>query len=33
MRSPATAPAASPAAAPWCQSRRSGPKENHGHHQ
>ena len=33
MRSPATAPAASPAAAPWHQSRRSGPKENHGHHQ
>ena len=33
MRSPATAPAASPAAAPWHPSRRSGPKENHGHHQ
>lgn len=33
MRSPATAPAASSAAAPWHQSRRSGPKENHGHHQ
>ena len=33
MRSPATAPAASPAAAPWHQSRRPGPKENHGHHQ
>ena len=33
MRSPATAPAASPAAAPWHQSRRSGPKENHGYHQ
>jgi hypothetical protein len=33
LRSPATAPAASPAAAPWHQSRRSGPKENHGHHQ
>lgn len=33
MRPPATAPAASPAAAPWHQSRRSGPKENHGHHQ
>ena len=31
MRSPATA--ASPADAPWYQSRRSGPKENHGHHQ
>src|SRR5581483_2929127 len=33
MRSPAMTPAASPAAAPWHQSRRSGPKENHGHHQ
>ena len=33
MRSPATASAASPASAPWYQSRRSGPKENHGHHQ
>ena len=33
MRSPATAPAASPAAVPWHPSRRSGPKENHGHHQ
>jgi hypothetical protein len=33
MRSPATAPAASPGATPWHQSRRSGPKENHGHHQ
>ena len=33
MRSPATAPAASPAAAPWHPSRRSGPKENRGHHQ
>lgn len=33
MRSPAKAPAASPAAAPCYQSRRSGPKENHGHHQ
>jgi hypothetical protein len=33
MRSPATAPAASPAAVPWHQSRRSGPKENRGHHQ
>jgi hypothetical protein len=33
MRSPATAPAASPAAALWHQSRRSGPKENRGHHQ
>jgi hypothetical protein len=33
MRSPEIAPAASPAAAPWHQSRRSGPKENHGHHQ
>jgi len=33
MRSPATARASSPAAAPWYQSRRSGPKENHGHHQ
>jgi hypothetical protein len=33
MRFPATAPAASPAAAPWHPSRRSGPKENHGHHQ
>jgi hypothetical protein len=33
MRSPAMAPAASSAAAPWHQSRRSGPKENHGHHQ
>jgi hypothetical protein len=32
-RSPATASAASPAAAPWYQSHRSGPKENHGHHQ
>jgi hypothetical protein len=30
---PAMAPAASPAAASWHQSRRSGPKENHGHHQ
>jgi hypothetical protein len=33
MRSPAMTPAASPAAAPWHQSRRSGPKEHHGHHQ
>jgi hypothetical protein len=33
MRSPATAPAASPAAAPRHQSRRTGPKEHHGHHQ
>jgi hypothetical protein len=33
MRSPALARAASPAAAPWHQSRRSGPKENRGHHQ
>ena len=33
MRPPATAPAASPAAAPWHPSRRSGPKENRGHHQ
>jgi hypothetical protein len=33
MRPPAMAPAASPAAAPWHQSRRSGPKGNHGHHQ
>jgi hypothetical protein len=33
MRSPATAPAASPAVAPWHPSRRSGPKENRGHHQ
>ena len=33
MRSLAMAPAADPAAAPWQQSRRSGPKENHGHHQ
>jgi len=33
MRSPAMTPAASPAAAPWHQSRQSGPKENHGHHQ
>jgi hypothetical protein len=34
MRSPTTAPAASPAAAtPWHHSRRSRPKENHGHHQ
>jgi hypothetical protein len=32
-RSPAATPAASPAVAPWYQSRRSGPKENHGHHQ
>jgi hypothetical protein len=33
MRFPATAPAASPAAVPWHPSRRSGRKENHGHHQ
>jgi hypothetical protein len=33
MRPPAMAPAASPFAAPWHQSRRSGPKGNHGHHQ
>jgi len=33
MRSPATAPAASPAVVPWHPSRRSGPKENRGHHQ
>jgi hypothetical protein len=33
MRPPVMAPAASPAAAPWHQSRRSGPKGNHGHHQ
>jgi len=33
MRSLAVAPAADPAAASWQQSRRSGPKENHGHHQ
>ena len=33
IRPPAVAPAASPAAAPWHQSRRSGPKGNHGHHQ
>jgi hypothetical protein len=33
MRSPTTAPAASRAATPWHHSRRSGPKENHGHHQ
>jgi hypothetical protein len=33
MRPPAMAPAADPAAAPWQQSRRSRPKENHGHHQ
>ena len=33
MRSLAMAPAADPAAAPWQQSRRSGSKENHGHHQ
>jgi len=33
LRSPATAPAAGPAAAPWHQSRRSKPKETHGHHQ
>ena len=33
MQPPAMAPAASPAAAPWHQSRRSGPKGNHGHHQ
>jgi hypothetical protein len=33
MRSPAMTPAASPAAVPWHQSRRPGPKENHGHHQ
>ncbi len=33
MRFPEIAPAASPAAAPWYQSRRSGPKETHGHHQ
>lgn len=33
MRSPAPAPAASPAVAPWHPSRRSGPKENRGHHQ
>src|ERR1017187_4340384 len=33
MRSPAMTPAASPAAVPWHQSRRSWPKENHGHHQ
>ena len=33
LRPPATAPAASPAAAPWHHSRRSGPKENRGHHQ
>jgi hypothetical protein len=32
-RSPTTAPAASRAATPWHHSRRSGPKENHGHHQ
>jgi hypothetical protein len=33
IRSPALAPAASPGAAPWHRSRRSGPKEVHGHHQ
>jgi hypothetical protein len=33
MRSPAMAPAASLAAVPWHPSRRSGPKENRGHHQ
>jgi hypothetical protein len=33
IRSPALAPAASPGAAPWHRSRRSGPKEDHGHHQ
>jgi hypothetical protein len=33
MRSPATTPAADLAAAPRQQSRRSGSKENHGHHQ
>jgi hypothetical protein len=33
MRPPAMAPAPSPAAASWHQSRRSGPKENHGYHQ
>jgi len=33
MRPQAMAPAASPAAAHWHQSRRSGPKGNHGHHQ
>jgi hypothetical protein len=32
-RSLAIAPAADSAAAPWQQSRRSGSKENHGHHQ
>jgi hypothetical protein len=33
IRSPALAPAASPGAAPWHRSRRSRPKDNHGHHQ
>ena len=33
VRPPATAPAASPAVMPWHLSRRSGPKENRGHHQ
>ena len=33
MRSLAMSPAAGLAAAPWQQSRRSGSKENHGHHQ
>ena len=33
MRAATMAPAANLVAAPWQQSRRSGSKENHGHHQ
>jgi hypothetical protein len=33
LRSSAMAPAAGPAVASWHPSRRSGPKENRGHHQ